>query len=161
MESGVEQRRQKWTFPKFDVTLTWNVRAAANIQMLYTFYMARKGAYEAFYFYTYDTEKWAGLYVGVGDGTTTIFDLPGKTTSLRTVYINGVSTESLSYLTGGGTESADRVQFDTAPAAGEIISCDFTGYMRIKCRFAEDGMDRKSFTSAIFSTGLKLKGLHG
>jgi len=62
-------------------------------------------------------------------------------------------------LTGGGEESADRVQFDTAPASGVIITATFTGDLRIKCRFKEDKLTRSNFIYRLFRTGVELYGL--
>jgi hypothetical protein len=185
-DSGKEQRRQKNLYPKYDVTLTYPVLTEANMQILWNFYMARKGTYEAFYFYSLEIAAWTGCYIGIGDGTTVTFDLPGKSTSLVDMYSNGVKmlagitdlimeggdtiitedddtlitdgTGQYTLLTGGGDCSADRVTFTTAPAANALITCDFTGYLRIRCRFAEE-LSRSSFTAALYQTGIKLKGL--
>ena len=64
-------------------------------------------------------------------------------------------------LTGGGDGSADRVDFVTAPATGESISCDFTGKLRINCRFAQDRLSRELFINILFAYGIELRGLAG
>jgi hypothetical protein len=157
-----EQSRQKQAFAKYDVTLRYEVLSKTEIGYLWNFFIARGGAYEAFYFYTLpETEAWSGLYIGVGDGSTVTFDIPGKSTSAVTIYNNGeaVSAGDYTLLTGGGAESADRVTFDTAPAEGDVISCSFTGYMRVHCRFKNDRLERNLFTTALYTTGLELKGI--
>jgi len=53
------------------------------------------------------------------------------------------------------------VQFASAPADGMIISCDFTGLMRIRCRFREDAMTKEYMANGLYRTGLELKGLKG
>lgn len=161
MDSGVEQRRQKWTFPKYDIKLSFAVLSASEIQAIWNFFVARHGSFEAFYFYTYDALAWTGCYIGVGDGATQTFDIPGKGTSAQTIYVDGASTVAVTILTGGGAESSDRVTFTIAPAAGAILSCDFTGYMRIRCRFKEDTIDRSHLQHTLYTTGIELKGLHG
>ena len=160
-DSGVEQRRQKQIYAKFNVTLTYNALTTAEIQTLWNFYMARNGSYESFYFYTLETADWDGLYCGTGEGTAITFDIPGKSTSSQTIYANGsaVSASDYTIVTGGGIEGSDRVTFDTAPVVNTIITCDFTGFMRIRCRFEEDKMTKSGFSAALFSTGLKLHGL--
>jgi len=159
-DSGKEQRRQKNLYPKYDVTLTYSVLTMAQMQTLWNFYQARRGTYDDFYFYSLESTAWTACYIGIGDGTTTTFDIPGKSTTGVTIYNNGVAVaaEDLTLLTGGGTVSADRVQFDTAPAANDLLTCNFTGYLRIHCRFQEE-LSRSSFTAALFQTGIKLKGL--
>lgn len=162
MESGTEQRRQKWFFPKYNVELGFGMLTESEMQEVWNFFIARRGAAEAFYFYTYEeTLSWTNLYLGVGNGASVIFDLPGKSTSLRTVYVDGISNEALTFLTGGGTEYADRVQFDTPPEAGTILSCDFTGKMRIRCRFEEDKFSRENLFYTLTKASVKLKGLQG
>ncbi len=163
-DSGREQRRQKQVFPKYDMAFSYNTLTLTEFNLLWNFYHARRGAYAAFYVYLPDPDpaSWEGLGVGTGDGSTTIFDLPGKSASSQKIYINGeeqVVTVQYSILIGGGEESSDRVEFVTAPAENEIISCDFAGYMRNRCRFANDKMTRTQFAHALYSTGLELKGL--
>lgn len=160
-DAANEQRRQKQTYAKYDVSLVYDRLSDANIAILWNFYMARKGAYEAFYFYTLESADWGGLYIGVGDAAEVTFDIPGKTTSSQAIYVNGALVDPGDYtmVVGGGTENSDRVTFDTAPALNAIITCDFTGYMRIRCRFEEDKMTRQRFLHLLYRTGLKLKGL--
>jgi hypothetical protein len=156
------QARQKQAFAKHDVVLNYKPLTKAEIQLLWSFYTKRGGAFEEFYFYTLpETEVWEDLYVGVGDGAETTFDLPGKNTSLQSIYANAVAVDSGDYtiLTGGGEVSSDRVQFDTAPAEGVVISCGFTGYMRIHCCFKEDKMSKDLFEVVLYATGLGLEGV--
>jgi len=166
-DGGKEQRRQKLSFPKFDVTVRYNALTYSHLQTLWDFYMARKGAYEAFYVYDLTllesiSFNQDGLYAGTGDGSTEVFDIPGRSTSSVTVYKDGVEqtlTTDYVLLTGGGASSADRIDFVTAPSAGEIITVDFTGYLRIRARFAQDRLTRELFIRNLFSVGIELKGL--
>jgi hypothetical protein len=160
-DSGDEQRKQKRSFPVFDVVLTYDVLTLAEFQSLWNFYQSMAGAFGFFYFYAIESAAYTGLPVGIGDGTITTFDIPGKSTSSRTLYVNGVSQGSgFSYLTGGGAESSDRVQFNTAPLAGQVITIDFTGYLRIRCRFKADTLSRQMFEIMLYKTGIELQGLN-
>ena len=158
-----EQRRQKSVFPKYDVSLHFENLTEAEIATLWAFYTARGGNFESFYFYTIpNTEVWTGQYIGVGNGSETIFDIPGKSTSDQTIYVAGVPqmlTTDYSILTGGGQASSDRVEFVSAPAAGSVIKCDFTGYLRILCRFKEAEMSRELFEYLLYKASLELRGL--
>jgi len=159
-DSGREQRRQKWGYAKYNVTLNYDIISADDMKILWGFYQARKGSTESFYFYDLESIDHDSLYVGQGDGSVTTFDIPGKSTSSQGIYINGTPQgDGYTILTGGGSESSDRVQFTTAPALGDIVICDFTGFLRIPCRFLEDKMTRGFFTANLRSTGIKLKGL--
>lgn len=165
--TGKEQRRQKSLFPMYDVTVRYNVITAANAKTLWEFYMARKGAYEAFYIY--DLALLASVsfnhddqYVGTGDGATEIFDIPGRSTSSQTIYVDGIEqtvTTDYVILTGGGESNSDRVDFVTAPSTGSIITADFTGFLRMRVRFMYDKLSRELFTTNLFRYGIELKGL--
>ena len=97
---GNEQRRAAWLFPKFDVQVNYYGLTAAHAQTLWQFYMARKGAYEAFYIYDLTVmqsitfAQATPLYVATADGTTTIYDIPGRGTSAQTIYVDGVADGS-------------------------------------------------------------------
>lgn len=160
-DSGKEQRRQKQTYAKYDVTLAYNALSSANFQALWNFYAAQKGAYGAFYFYTLESADWDGIFIGTGDAANTAFDIPGKSTSAHVIYKNGLVVAAADYTisAGGGAESADKITFDVAPVANAIITCDFTGFMRIRCRFEEDKLSKEGFAGRLYKTGIKLKGL--
>lgn len=164
-DSGGEQRREGWVFPKYNATVQYHALSAANQQLLWNFFMATKGQKNAFWFFdpapiAGNVTSHVGQYVGIGNGVSQIFDLPGKSTSTRVLYVNGaVQSSGFSYLTGGGDGSADRVQFTVAPALGDLITVDFTGQLRIRSRFAADKLSRESFSRILFNYGIKLKGL--
>ena len=180
-DSGKEQRRQKNLYPKYDVTLTYTVLSLANMQILWNFYQARKGTFEPIYFYSLESTTWSGCYLGIGDGTTTTFDIPGKSTSNVQIYVSGVALratgvsdilledesglitedgdtiiregpEEYTLLTGGGAGSWTVILNRTGNA---LITCDFTD--------TESGVDfRKSFHGLLYNLipdGDKIKGL--
>lgn len=158
-DTGVQQRLQKQIQDLYDVTLQYNALSAANVALLWNFYQARKGSFEEFTFDTLESSTWENIYVGIGDGVTTVFDLPGKSSSSQSVFLNGAEDENVSFLTGGGTDSADRIVFTNAPGTNVIITCTFTGYMQVKCHFKEDSMSKNAFTYNLYRTGLLLEGL--
>ena len=164
-DGGGEQRRSKQLYPKYNVTLAYDTLEVADVRTLWEFYMARNGAQEAFYIYDFtlfleQTFNHVGAYCGTADGTDTIFDIPGRTTTSHTIYSDAVDvTTDTSILVGGGSSDSDRVEYDTAPTEGIIITADFTGYLRIRARFAEDKLPRETFIEQIYSYGIKLKGL--
>ena len=162
LDSGKEDRKAKWAFPKYNITMTFRILSQANIKILWDFYQARQGAYEDFYLYNPLSEVHVNMYIGTGDGATEIFDIPGKTTSAQSIYCNGVLqtvTTDYAILTGGGVSSSDRVDFVVSPTSGVVITIDFTGYQRFRVRFADDMMTKEGFNKALFSTGLRFKGL--
>lgn len=164
-DGGGEQRRQKLLYPKYNVIVSYKKISVAEARTLWEFYLARAGAYEAFYIYDLalllgHSFNHVGEYCGTGDGSTTIFDIPGRSTSSRTVYTDGVDvTSGVSFLTGGGSSNSDRVDFNSAPTAGGIVTIDFTGYLRMRVRFLEDKLSRANFVDELYAYGIKLKGL--
>lgn len=164
-DGGTEQRRQKLLYPRYNTTIKYPAISKTEAQTLWNFYVARKGSYESFYIFDLallcqHSFAHTDQYCGTGDSSTTIFDIPGRSTSSRTTYLDNIEqTSGITYLTGGGASAADRIQFSTAPTSGEIITVDFTGYLRMKVRFAEDKLTRENFVYKLYSFGIKLKGL--
>jgi len=163
---GEEQRKQKWLYPKRHPRIVYQGITKANAATLWQFYLDRKGSYEAFSFFvgssTYAANTYEGEYVGTGDGSTTVFNLPAKNSSDYTVYVNGVEKSGggvdYTFGEGTGTDGADKITFVAAPAAGDRITYDFTGTLKIRCTFAEDNLDFDSFYDRVANMGLQLKG---
>jgi len=168
-DSGAEQRRQKSLYPRFNVRFRLNGYSATDAQTVWDFYMARKGMFESFYFFDPALDggivtSYDDLFIGTGDGSTEVWDIPGKSTSSQVIYLDGATqtlTTDYVILTGGGDGSADRVDFVTAPTTGKAITCDFTGRLRINCRFAQDKLSKELFIRFLFRFGIELKGLAG
>jgi len=163
-DNGAQQRRAKQVFPTYDVTVRYRALSAADMQTLWSFYLARQGGFEAFWIYDLALSAGvsfthAGQYVGTGDGGS-VFDLPGRATSSHTIYVNGSEETGVTILSGGGQASADRVQFTVGPTTGAQITADFTGYLRIRARFKNDMFNRELFMNNLFQTGaIALEGL--
>ncbi len=162
-----EQRTAKQLYPQFDVTVTFDaIFDHDNVMVLWDFYQARKGSYEGFHIYDPRLQgaiypAYTGLYIGTSDGATLTYDIPGRSTSGQTIYADGVDqVANMTILTGGGTSSSDRVEFTTAPTTGDIITCDFTGIMRIPVRFKNDKLSFEWFKALMWKTGsIELEGL--
>jgi hypothetical protein len=160
-DGGNEQRRQKQIQDLYDVTLKYNLMDLTALGVLWDFYQECRGTLYNFYFYDQVANRrtWKKCYVGIGDATALLYDLPGKSTSGQSIYFNGaLQSSGITYLTGGGNESSDRVQFAAAPPVNTIITATFTGDLRIKCRFEKDELTRENFAYRLFRTGLKLIG---
>ena len=159
---GEERRKRKWLYPKRLITLQYNNITKANGRTLFQFYIDRSGAYDSFTFFKYEIETYEGEYVGTGDGSTVIFNLPCKTSSARALYVDDVLqtiTTHYTYSALGGTDGCDEVTFVTAPASGERVTLDFTGYLKIKCRFKDDKMSFETFMHTYRTIGVQLHGL--
>lgn len=162
-ETGTELAHQQWRFPKRSINLKYDVLTAADIKALWDFYTARRGSLVPFWFFdTYTTDdsgnpaSYTDEYAGRGDAATTTFDLPGKTTSARTMYLAGIAESGVTYQSGTGDGGADQVEFISAPAAGALITIDFTGHIRYKMRFAQDKLSKELFKARLYKTGIGL-----
>ncbi len=158
-KSGRENRRKNWAFPKRKITLQYSMLHETEIKDLWQFYIARSGAFEAFYFFLPSPRHWYGEYVGTGDGTIATFDLPSRNTDQSTlkIYLNGVEqTSGWSFSAGTGQYGADQIIFTTAPAVGDIITADLYGELRLKCRFAVDNLPDELFRYMLYNTGIEL-----
>jgi hypothetical protein len=167
---GGEQRKQKWLYPRRNLTLVYNYISKADSETLWQFYIARGGAFEAFNFFMPEPETdypaYVGEYVGTGDGSTALFNLPSRLAAAYVLYLDGASqTEGVDYNFNpeGGEDGADTIDFSdsamTAPASGVRITWDFTGTLKIRSRFAEDRLSFEQFYDRLANHGIQLKGL--
>lgn len=157
-DTGKEYRRRKWLYPKRRLRLQYGRRPQSEIESLFRFYHARRGKYEDFIFIFPYSVTWEDEFIGKGDGTTTAFKLPVWSWSSLTVYINGSpQTEGTDYTITTYTNDRPDITFSTAPADGDIITCDFTGQPALIMRFAQDVQDYQVFEALIHSLGLELQ----
>jgi len=160
---GEEQRKQKWLYPRRNVTLQYKGKSKADARTVWQFYLSRNGPFEAFNFFSCRSDTYEGEYAAVGDGSTTIFNLPAKNSSNYTVYKNGIEQSGggvdYTFSAGGGTDGADKITFVGAPDAGDKITYDFTGNLKVRCVFAEDYQDYETFYDRFVNLGIVLRGL--
>jgi hypothetical protein len=161
LDGGNEQRRSCWDFPHYNVSLAFDALKPDEFLALWTHYMSCKGAALAFNFWVPVIDTYPEmLYMGIGDGATKTFDIPGKSTSAQTIYVNGQPQGSgftISY--GTGVDGADQVTFTTAPSANYVIACMMTGFLRCRVRYAQDKLSKEEFQYLIYKSTLELMGL--
>jgi len=143
-ESGKEQRRKRWAFPKRRFTIPYNAIDPDETDVLWKFYQERSGAYEAFWFIYPLRKKWYGEYLGVGNGTQVTFDLPSYQTESVYVYKDGVYSY-WTFIDGGGQAGADRVEMGVTPEDGTILTADIDGQLRLPMRFEQDNLSEELF----------------
>jgi len=160
---GEERRKRKFLYPRRDITLAYEWLSVSDAQTLWEFYVARSGPYEAFNFFLPSPDTYTGEYVGSGDGSTTVMNLPSKSGSSTTVYLDGVEKTGggTDYTFGSGTgeDGADKITWVAAPAAAQRVTYDFTGYLKVRSRFKEDYLDFETFYGLLCSMGVPLQGL--
>lgn len=174
-ELGEEQRKQKWLYPRRDINLKYTALDKSDAETIWEFYIARMGGYEAFSFFestgagSAGYATYSGEYVGTGDSTTLVFNLPAvDSSSVHTVYVAGSTVDSTSYTfsAGGGPDGEDKITFIGSstggpgpPTSTERVTYDFTGRLKIRCRFAEDTHSFTNMYDRLISHGITLKGL--
>lgn len=152
-ESGKEQRRTMWRFPKRTFALIYKALAMTESQRdaLYEFFQNRRGPYESFWFFDFIKKKWVDQYVGYGDSATDIFDLPSKDSEeWPKIYVAGsekTRATHWNFISGGGGGGSDRIQFigGNIPTTGQLITADFSGNLRIKGRFKDPKLTEEIF----------------
>lgn len=102
---------------------------------------ARVSAYTSITTQPLGTQAWTGVRE---------YDLHLKTSSGLTVYGNGIVVTPTT-IVGGGEADVDRIRFNDPPVNGNLITCDGSGYLRIKGRFAEDNLKEQMETPSLFA----------
>ena len=138
MESGKEQRRAIWPGGLAEFVVRKRFVSKADIVVLRSFFNARQGAFDSFWFDNPDDHQATGESIGTGDGATTTFNLakyPVKTAGgTFTLYEGGVpKTGSLS---NDDVNFVSKATFDAAPANGAALTADYQFYYIV--RFLED-----------------------
>lgn len=171
---GEEKRRQKWLYPKRDITLKYNALTKDQAEVLWEFYCAQKGSYGSFVWFESTGQgtprSYSSEYVATGDSTTLAFDLPAIDSSAYSnqICLGGTSIAStnitMSY--GGGSNGEDHVTFVSSgsgglgpPSTTERITYNFTGRLKVRCTFAEDILSFENFYDRLINSGVKLNGL--
>lgn len=168
-DKGVEQRKQKRAYVTRDVTLKYKEILKSDIRKIWQYQIDRGGSFEAFSLFLdtdlaeyMTTDIYEDEYVGSGDSAVTMFELPSKGATSYALKVNGtLKTESTHYNFTGevGGDGEDRINFVSPPTSGEVITWDFTGFLKIRCRFQDDEMEFDDMFNLIMSSELKFRGL--
>jgi hypothetical protein len=159
---GHPSRKKKWLFPRRNPPIKYRDLTKANGRTLFQFYVDRGGSYEAFNLFCPNSDTYSGEYVGTGNGSTLIFNLPSKLATSYTLYVDNVAKTGggvdYTFSSEGGADGADKVTFAAAPADGARITFNFTGYLKIHGCFAEDNLDFETFYNRLVNMGMKING---
>ena len=160
--SGRELRALDYPYPLWQFTLVFDLlrdNPAAGydeLQTLMGFFMLCQGAFGTFLFRDPSDDQVAGQQIGVGNASTTVFQLqrsmgttlPGggfqepivAPNIVSAVHLNGITQSPASYSVDPNT---GLITFETAPGGGLIITTDFSYYFR--CRFVDDSYAFENF----------------
>jgi uncharacterized protein (TIGR02217 family) len=160
--SGRELRALDYPYPLWQFTLVFDLlrdnptAGYDELRTLMGFFMLCQGAYGTFLFEDPSDYRVAGQQIGIGDASTTVFQLqramgatlPGggflepivAPNVLNAVYLDGLTQNPLTYSVDPST---GLVTFGIAPASGLIITADYSYYFR--CRFTDDSYAFENF----------------
>ena len=174
--TGRETRARKYQRPLFDFELTYdgldaNAVATDNygglgeqsFQTLAGFFLQMQGQFAPFLFIDPTDNAVTGQALGTGDGSTVDFPFVraiggwvGPVDAVTTV--TGIFLNSVRQLTGWVLSAVNVLTFDTAPAAGVVVTASFAyGYA---CRFSDDVEDFEEFMAMLMAAKtIKLQGV--
>jgi len=164
--AGRERRRILATVPTDTLEMRWTPYREDSrwiAEQLAAFFRQTGGP--ALPFVCYDWDYSFGhqrIYVGTGNGTTTVWDLPCRDTASNiTVYSDGVEVTVGLTLSDDGANEAKKATFAVAPLAGKVLTASFTGQLRIIARFAEDRLALEYAEAMTYGIAVRIVGLRG
>lgn len=114
------------------------------------FFLQQQGAFAPFLFDDPSDDSLTGQPIGTGDASTSVFQLVRSMggfaepitapNALGAIYCDGVLQSPAGYTLDAGT---GLVTFATPPAAGQLVTADFTYWFRV--RFADDTAEFENF----------------
>lgn len=163
-DDNAPQRKQKRLYVRRNLNIKYKWMTKTDGRTLWQFYLDRAGSFDSFSFFypEDDTDVYTKEYVGTGDGSTTIWNLPSKNAASYNLYLDDVlqiPTTDYTFSASGGADGADKVTFVAAPSSGERITWSFTGRLKIRSIFANDYLDFETFFRLLTHYGIDLQGL--
>lgn len=165
--SGMESRAALQFYPRWQYTLSFNfLRDDANdeFRTLLGFFLARRGAYEAFRFEDPDDNAVTGQHIGIGDGATKTFQLirtfggftePVLQPLAVTLYVGSIALagppSALSYPQAGidwDVSGPGQVTIHSPPPNNVSITADITYQWPV--RFLADRYDFSKFMNRLW-----------
>jgi uncharacterized protein (TIGR02217 family) len=168
--SGRELRAMDYPAPLWQYQLSfnvlrdqWDIRAGNGVgsgydelRTLYALYMGCYGAFGTFLFSDPSDNQRTGESIGIGDASTSTFQLQAQYGSgpifiapvtavnrLTAIYFNGITQAPSTYNCACGLNSTGLITFNSPPSSGVSITADFTYYFR--CRFVDDSYQFDNF----------------
>lgn len=162
--SGRESRRQMWSYPRWRFELEHEflrnpaTMSESELVKLLAFFNAHAGKYKEFLFMDDEDNLAADMPFGIGNGTTTFFQMTRTmsvgtitfTEPVRAFYATPVIKKNGTVVPSGLTFSDyGGVTFSAAPANGDVLT--WSGQFFFVCRFDEDELDFAQMVSRIWS----------
>ncbi len=161
--SGYEQRNSKWSQSRAKYNVASGIKTESQWAALIAFFRARRGKAVGFRFKDWSDYKAENVQIGVGDDSTTEFQLV-KLYSSGSVAVSRDITKPVSgtvdiyvdaVLQSSGVSvdtTTGIVTFDTAPADGDIVSADFEFDVPVRFDTDEMSISMDSFDAGNWSS---------
>lgn len=158
--SGRELRGTYQVYPLYNFTLVYEVlrafTATPDFQTIVGFFLSRQGSFDNFLFTDWTDNSVTDMAFGVGDGSTTGFQLTrafgagGSTYAEPVQNINALTNIKIAgSVTGAYTiNSTGFVTFSSPPAASAALT--WTGTFYYRCRFVHDTADLNNFMNLLW-----------
>lgn len=161
--SGHEQRNAKWSQSRAKYNVASGIKQESQWQALIAFFRARQGKAVGFRFKDWSDYSATAVQIGVGDDTTTDFQLVKIYSSGSVAVSRDITKPVLGTIniyvdavlqTGGVTVDTTTgiVTFTTAPANGEIITADFEFDVPVRFDTDELALSIDSFDAGSWSS---------
>ncbi len=159
--SGRQRARQIWSYPKWQFKVGYEVlRDSATYleqQKLLAFFNAHAGRYQQFFFYDPSDNAVSNQQFGVGDGTTTTFQLSRSINAGAITFtepVKGIANTPTVAVAGTGTTAftigpLGQVAFTSAPTSGAVLT--WSGNFMFLCRFDDDMVDTAQMMNGLWS----------
>jgi len=155
-ETGKEQRKALWDYGLRDYNLSLQWYSETNMNIVWDFYIARKGSYENFWVKIPTEYLVTSESIGTGDGKTTEFlldEFPVDTSDNFTLYVDGSSVSGT--LSNNTATEKSYATFSSAPANTTVLTASYEFYFRV--RFLEDNISKTLMAFQLLHSNLKLK----
>ena len=120
-------RYRKALFPRWGINLGWDLLTPAEGLAIDAHVRAHAGAGLRFDWYDWRLLHWVWVPIALGDGATTVFDLPGKLVADLELFTGAGTAATGTIAAGAGANGRDRVTITSgAPASGVWLWCNAT-----------------------------------
>jgi len=165
--SGRESRRLMWQGPRRDVTIKYNGMSYTEAQSFWEFYRSMEGPYQSFVFYFPRERTYWDEAFGSSNGEEDLINLPckdiqlGQSFELRRGNVVLVYNSDYTINVGAGAQGCDQADLDVPGEAGQNYFFSFTGRLKIKARFSDEGQGFSELKDLLSQITVNLVGLQG
>lgn len=139
MGENHRQRHRKFLRPRHAFDLGFDFLQPSDAQSIDAHVLAQLGAGAQFDWFFWTVFHWLWVPVGTGNGSATVFTIPGKTVSNLQVFTGtGTSVGVSSLSVGTGPLGEDVATLASAPANGVAVWANFSGRRRFKVTYESD-----------------------